>query len=523
MKKLYFLFFIFIQIWIFNSCTSMNRILYRYAPDIQIQSSKLEFTSFRDLTIKKTLRIENKIQFPVKVESISIKISVSGLETIQKIPEFDLQGKEIKTIPIEWKTRLPKESMNQKEIKIQLTGKSIFLIHRLEQIDLKNSKSVEKEFSSTTTGRTPAFPEIKIEKIELQSIDYLGANLNVHILTTNRESYSYNAETPNLQIKNGRFILFEENGTGQSKKDKNSIYTEIPIRAHFIPLGNALLNIFQKGKIKLSLKYTQNLKMDDTTHQYNLSQEKEITLPHLPSIRHIKTDYDFSSIDTINLETTLGIKNHSSSTLKLNQLSYNILLNDEVVLSANPTGNFEISSGEEEKVIIKNAIPLKSFWKGFSVVLKEKDIRIKIKAKTGNINGKIPTFSLPFEKEIQINKPTMPKIYFLSFQYKSKRLYPPSVTFSLEMDITNENLFPLNIDMLRADLLFQNESIANITQQRIKIYPKQTKRLSIPVTITGKDFLNNLEELRSASKDSFQLKGSIVFNAAGIPVRLTFP
>lgn len=523
MKKLLLFSFLISFIVLHTSCNSMDRILYQYSPDIQSTPQKMHFDSYRDLVVEHTIRLENKIQYPVRVKNIVVKVTISGSIQEKTIPGFTLKGKEVKIVPLKWKSRLDESVLNQKPVKIRLDGKAGFVINNLDQVDLKSAKEIEKEFSSEIMAKTPAFPKIKLEKVIIDSIDYLGANLTLHILTTSSERFAYQKENPRLQIRCGSYTLLEESSAGKTTGDQQKMETVIPVRLHFLPLGNSLLKLLKKGKISLTLSYSQKLNMDGISHDVHLSSQKDIILPPLPSVRYIKTDYQFQSLGQINLNSTFGVKNHSKSVLQLNGLSYNILLNENVVVSGKTIRKIEIPAEQEKQLSIRNTIPLNSFWKSFLSASKDKEIRLKIQGKTGNINGKIPAFSLPIEREVKVNQPVFPKIRFSSFRYHSKRIYPPSVTFILNIVVENENPFPISIDMLRGDLLLNNESLSSITKQRIKIYSNQTKSISIPVTITGKNVLNNLDSIKNASKTSFQLNGSMVINAAGIPIRVEYP
>ncbi len=514
---------LFLSLMVFAfSCSSLDKLIVQYSPDVEIQSAEIVYQNFGKMTIRYTIKIVNKLSYPVNVKPITVSVEAAGGKSSQEIPAFTLASKEVKILTSETAMDVDNTFRNGREFTATINGRAIFEMEKIDQIKWQGKKETTKQFSLEKASRTPAYPIFAIDAVELVSVDYLGASLNVKAGLMNEYSWQYDMLSSSFRVSSGNYSLAEENAAKPVVEKKGSLtLVTFPVRIHFLPLGQSLANFFKNENIRIKLDYSQKIKIDGQIHEYSSSKEKDLTLPELPSIRLIKANPSISSLDEIQMEVVLALKNHSVSPLEMNYPGYNFFLNDQIAVSGNSATKISIPPLSEKEVTLKNNISLSGVYTGMSA--SGGPVRVKLQAKSGNINGKIPSFTLPYENTWEVEKPSLPGVRFSSFQYQSHSLYPPSVRFILQLEVENKNNFPVTVDTISGSLSFQKTILSSFVAQKTKIYPKEKKTLSIPVTITRKDILSNLDSLKKASMDQFSAQGNIVLQAAGMPLKISWP
>lgn len=239
--------FILLIVVLSRKYSSDSRIISGLIP--VIESSQVHITEINSnntyLTIKS--RIKNPSPFTFRIDSIDYVFLING-NTL-----FKSQKKE--TVIIRH------NKSNWLTFPLKLNNKTLFRLHKdlsdktTDSLDYElkatfYSNLLNKSFTIDKTKRLPALyiPEIKINKIELDSLNRQRIRLMVHSMIYNQNVFSLNAKNLTYQLKLGKSIIF--NGTVEDSihiPDKSAQEILIPINISYHNSGKIIKAAFMAG------------------------------------------------------------------------------------------------------------------------------------------------------------------------------------------------------------------------------------------------------------------------------------
>ncbi len=140
---------LFLSLMIFAfSCSSLDKLIGQYSPDVEIQSAEILYQNFGKMTIRYTIKIANKISYPVNVKPITVSVDTAGGKTSQEIPGFTLASKEVKILTSETAMDVDNAFRNGREFTAILNGTATFEMEKIDQIKWQGKKETSFRVSS---------------------------------------------------------------------------------------------------------------------------------------------------------------------------------------------------------------------------------------------------------------------------------------------------------------------------------------------------------------------------------------
>ncbi|MCP4138234.1 MAG: LEA type 2 family protein [bacterium] len=517
-----------------TGCSTISKRLKPSAPQITFKSAAVNPAGADAVQIDYTFILKNKIGFPVKASNLQYTIYAEGskIRSFNSTTNIDLNANQTKEVVLSEKIRYSDLNLNlnelfeKKSISVKLAGKTRYTIGYLKNVKLPIEQEVTVPISGVAAIPLPAMPEIKVAGIAAKSIDFLGANLDITLEVTNKES---------LPLSMSEIIYFIElNGKKVSEandqkivivKGNSSEKITVNQRVNFLPLAASMPSIIKKGSIDVNLSGEATLGagyLGKVTLPF--SEKSTLGVPTFPSIKLKGARLAGLDIEGMNVDFIFELTNTSSSDFFFADLQYKIIANGREVIDGSNTDKIEVKANSTGEVIISNRIPFVDAIDSLMDIFQKNMIDIKVDGSVGNFMGSFSDVKLSLSGENKFMMPKLPSLKFRDLKFQSANFNPfnPRATFLVRFDVSNPNPFPVSINEIDYTFTAEGRELVDGNSNYIYIGGGANETISIPVSLRGREIFKFVPKLKKFPNISYQFEGKINLEISGQGINLPF-
>lgn len=511
-------------------CKSFQDTVERYGPLVSFSKASVESASWQTVKAAFEFKLQNQVAAIVQLKTVNWSAGIHGTGTKKGslAPELTLQPNETKIY--RFIVEVPAGEGVKKAIEsgvgtMAVEGSMTFLMTEAAGIKFPTPERVSRFFNGSVDFNLPRQPQMSFVKAEVETIDFLGANVNFIYETKNNAAFDitfsgaeYRFGKPDQPI--GQAMLQQPVKVGSLQTQQIAL----PARIHFASLSQNLIALFQQKNLNLNMNGAIQLQVNDRVKlDLPVDATTVIGLPRLPDISFKTAKLSSLSFDHAVVEFQYDIKNNSPFSMNFGSINYAIAANENRVVQINNTEPVEVAANSTRTVPLKHSIHFVDVAKIVKDVFSSRTINLNLQGNFGNFMGK--DGALPISGSFNFVPPRLPELSYNSFVYKSSQmnLLNPTAEFALRLNIKNPNSFAIQVKEVYYNFTALGTRLIEDKSAAQQVNGSSTHVLEIPVTLRGNTLLSNLTQLKSLNASQTNFEGYILLNVGGQDLKIPAP
>ncbi len=370
----------------------------------------------------------------------------------------------------------------------------------------------------------PALPVLQLKKIEITTVDFLGANFNLIYEAQNQSAFALKLQLQEREIYlNGQEIAETQGSAEVEIAALSTKEFKEEARVHFISAGRNLFGFLQTREARILVKSRHILKTGN--HQFDLSGEaaSTISLPSVPNVRYVDTSFGGMDFESVNAITNLEFENTSEIPLYFNG-AYVIVSDGNSPIVHSDLGKIELGPKQKKIIPVTQKILFSGFAIGAEKLFKSEKINIKLDA---GITGFMGTDSEPIKigGNATFIPLRLPTLAYESFKWKGfgGSITEPTAQFTLTLKAGNPNQFSMEVLKIDYSVSAFNARLAEGFRENINIPKISAAKIEVPVVLKGQEMLALVPQLKKIKASDVVFNGSIQLKAAGETLKVSYP
>ncbi len=537
MQRSIFLSAFFILILSLQGCQILQEKIQQYYPEVVPGEPSVKLLSFDSAEITIPIKVQGRDGADSIMKSIRYSVSLGAEKAVEETSDMQSivapegshlvkSGKTqvfniVKTIRLGKKI---KPSSQPTAIDVHFSAAISGYLVSVVGLNLGRPQPFTVSTERSSSFSLPALPVLKLKKIEITTVDFLGANFNLVYEAQNQSAFAVKLQLLDREIYlNGQEIA-ETQGSAEveiAALATNEFKEEA--RVHFLSAGRNLFGFLQNREARLLVKSRHILKTKNDQFSFSAEAASTITLPSVPKVRYVNTSFDGMDFESVDAVTNLEFENTSEIPLYFNGL-YVVVSDGNSPIVRSDLERIELGSKQKKIIPVTQKILFSYFPIGAEKLFKSEKINIKLDA---GITGFMGTDSDPIKigGDAAFIPLKLPTLAYESFRWKrfGGSMTEPTAEFILTLSARNPN--QLSMEVLKIDYSVSafNARLAEGFRANINIPKVSSAKIEVPVVLKGREMLALVPQLKKIKDSDVVFHGSIQLKAAGEVLRVSYP
>lgn len=220
------------------------------------------------------------------------------------------------------------------------------------------------------------------------------------------------------------------------------------------------------------------------------------------------------SLNGMDVDFVLGVKNPNPIGLSLDGLSYKLDIEEKTLLKGKTAHKLKLAANGQSTLTLPLALAFKDMFDGASALVKQEKVRYAL---GGDIDFGL--FQLPYKTSGTLDVPSMPKVSIGKLGIK--RINLSGMDIELGLDLKNSNGFPIRLEGINYNLNIANTPVAKgKSLAPVTLAAGKQGRLALGMTLGYREVGSVITRLKSGGKVPVVFDGTISVPGLGaVPLR----
>lgn len=508
-----------------GSCALLQNRLASSVPDIKPGELTFSDTTYESTAYKGVFQVQNMIAAEIILNSADYELVIDGRVTdFKEDLNIKIAGNEKKEIELQGTVNYLTLEPGQ-TYRIDLLGQVEVAFQQIPGVETSGTETAEKVIVASADLTVPGLPLMQISRVNLKSVDFLGADLEIarEVHNTNNFDLTVDSQAGKITTSDGLILGRESVSAPLSVKAGSKTEQVSTARVNFLAAGMSVIDLLKKGDLNLNISSIAQIKAGSNSYSLSDTATEALSLPALPEFSY--RDFSVAEIrpDGIILRLDFIASNKADVAADLGRVVYKVSTGGNTPVSA-ASDEIKLAPGETKQVSLKQNISFLDMGMNLSELYTGRETGLNFTGSIENFLGsgeKGPSFS----SEGVFKAPVMPSVSYGDFKYIRTDLsnpLKPAADFELSFRIANDNLFALALKKVDFNFTALSKKIITGSRQNVPLKADSVTVIRIPVKLQGSELFSMLSHFKSLSSGEYNLSGDFAFDVSGVELGRSF-